>query len=394
MQADTPPSLPAPDALSAAHSERAAAYIREHIADAGGSIAFAEFMHHALYAPGLGYYAAGTTKFGEGGDFVTAPELSKVFGRVLARQCADVLAGIEGAAILEYGAGSGKLAADMLEALAGLNALPAAYLVLEVSADLRERQEDYLRRRVPDLVHLVTWIDSLPEGHRGVIVANEVLDCLPVERFVRRGDSLMQVRVAMNSHGFVFTEGPAPENLAQTVASIERDIGAPLPDGYMSEVCLATGPWLGGMSSALREGVAFLFDYGVSRREYYAPDRSEGWLRCHYRHRAHNDPLVLVGIQDMTAWVDFSSLANSATAHGFDLAGYATQAQFLMGGGLDIELQDIASLPAEKRLALSSEIKTLTLPGEMGERFKCLALSKGSAASPAAFAQGDRTHTL
>ena len=204
----------------------------------------------------------------------------------------------------------------------------------------------------------------------------------------------MQLRVALQDGGFVFTEDPAPENLLQTVASIERDIGAPLPDGYVSEVCLATGPWLGGMSSALRQGVAFLFDYGVSRREYYAPDRSEGWLRCHYRHRAHNDPLVLVGIQDMTAWVDFSRLARAATAHGFELAGYASQAQFLMGGGLDIELQDIASLPAEKRLALSSEIKTLTLPGEMGERFKCLALSKGSVATPAAFAHGDRTHTL
>ena len=173
MQAETPPSLPAPDALSAAHSERAAAYIRDRIDDAGGSIAFAEFMHHALYAPGLGYYVAGTTKFGESGDFITAPEVSHVFGRVLARQCAEVLGQVEGGAILEYGAGSGKLAADMLETLAKLDALPAAYLVLEVSADLRERQEEFLRRRVPEFVHLVQWLNALPDDHRGVIVANE-----------------------------------------------------------------------------------------------------------------------------------------------------------------------------------------------------------------------------
>ncbi len=394
MQADTPPSLPAPDALSAEHSERASAYIRDRIGDAGGSIAFAEFMHHALYAPGLGYYAAGTTKFGEGGDFITAPELSAIFGHVLARQCAEVLGQIDGGAILEYGAGSGKLAADMLEALAELDALPAAYLVLEVSADLRERQEEYLRRRLPDLVHLVTWIDALPDGHRGVVIANEVLDALPVERFVRRGDGLMQLRVAAENDGFAFTEAPAPGNLVQAVAAIERDIGAPLPEGYMSEVCIATGPWIGGMGSMLRKGVAFLFDYGVSRREYYAPDRFEGWLRCHFRHRAHSDPLVLIGIQDMTAWVDFSNVAATAVAHGFAVAGYSSQAQFLMGGGLDIELQDIASLPARQRLALSGEVKTLTLPGEMGERFKCLALSRGSVATPSAFAHGDRIHTL
>ncbi len=394
MQPDLPPSLPTPDESTLEHSRRAAAYIRERIEDAGGNISFAEFMHHALYAPGLGYYTAGSTKFGEAGDFVTAPEVSDVFGRVLARQCAEVLGQVEGGRILEYGAGSGKLAVDMLEALADLGSLPEKYLILEISADLRERQGEYVRRRAPQFAGRVEWIDDVPDGLRGVIVANEVLDSMPVERFVRRDAGVMQVRVAAAQDGFGFVEAPAPVNLATYVANVERDIGRELPDGYQSEICLATSPWIGGMSHALRKGVAFLFDYGVSRREYFAPERADGWLRCHFRHRAHNDPLILPGVQDLTAWVDFSSVARAAVAQGFDIAGYCPQAQFLIGGGLDTEMQGFDSLPVEQQLRLSQQVKTLTLPGEMGERFKCIALRKGSIAKPTAFSLTDKTHTL
>ena len=227
-----------------------------------------------------------------------------------------------------------------------------------------------------------------------MIVANEVLDSIPVERFVRREDGVMQLRVALTETGFEFAEAPAPSNLRHYVSVVERDLGHRLPNGYMSEVCLATSPWIGGMSHALREGVAFLLDYGVTRREYYAPERADGWLRCHFRHRAHNDPLILPGIQDLTAWVDFSSVAVAAVAQGFEIAGYSAQAQFLMAGGLDEEMQDFAKLPLEEQVQLSQQVKTLTLPGEMGERFKCIALRKGSIATPSAFSLADRTHTL
>ena len=394
MQQELPPSLPAPDEDSAAHSERAAAYIREHIAAAGGSISFAEFMHHALYAPGLGYYTAGTTKFGEEGDYVTAPEVSAVFGRVLARQCAEVLTQVDSGSILEYGAGSGKLAVDMLEHLAELDALPSAYLILEVSPDLRERQQALIAERLPDLGNLVSWVDSVPDRHRGVLVANEVLDSMPVERFVRRDAGVMQLCVVAEGGSFGFIEVPAPPILSQAVAAIERYLGTQLPDGYRSEVCLAIPPWIGGMASALRKGIAFLLDYGVSRREYYAPDRADGWLRCHFRHHAHDDPLILAGIQDLTAWVDFTSVAKAAVAHGLDVVGYSPQAQFLIAGGLESEMGDLADLPAQDQAELSQQVKTLTLPGEMGERFKCIALRKGAIATPTAFSLVDRTHTL
>ena len=394
MQADLPPSLPRPDATSVEHSERVAAYIRARIEEAGGSISFAEYMHHALYAPGLGYYTAGTTKFGEDGDFVTAPEVSSVFGHVLARQCAEVLEQVDGGSILEYGAGSGKLAVDMLKALVRLGALPSKYRILEVSPDLRERQEIYVCEHIPLYADIVEWVDDVPDELRGVIVANEVLDSMPVERFVRRRSGVMQLRVVAADTGFGFLEAPAPEHLAQYVAVVERNLGRQFSDGYMSEVCLATSPWIGGMSHALREGVAFLFDYGVTRREYFAEERSDGWLRCHFRHLAHNNPLVLPGIQDLTAWVDFSSVAVAAVAQGFEIAGYSAQAQFLMAGGLEQELKDIAALPVEQRLRLSQQVKTLTLPGEMGERFKCIALRKGAITTPTAFSLADRTHTL
>ena len=394
MQPELPPSLPRPDRPSLEQSRRVADYISQRIDEAAGSISFAEFMHHALYAPGLGHYTAGCTKFGEEGDYVTAPEVSPIFGRVLARQCAEVLEQVQGGAILEYGAGSGKLAVDMLEALARRGSLPSKYLILEVSPDLRERQAVYVCEHLPLYADLVEWIDDIPERLRGVIVANEVLDSIPVERFVRRDAGVMQLRVTETGDAFGFIEVPAPDNLRRYVTVVEKDLGRRLPDGYVSEVCLATSPWIGGMSHALREGVAFLFDYGVSRREYYAPEHADGWLRCHFRHRVHDDPLILPGIQDLTAWVDFSSVAGAAVAQGFDIAGYSAQAQFLMAGGLDEEMRNFPSLPLEEQVRLSQQVKTLTLPGDMGERFKCIALRKGHIAKPTAFGLADRTHTL
>ncbi len=361
---------------------------------ADGPVSFAEFMHEALYAPGLGYYSAGSTKLGAAGDFVTAPEVSSVFGAVVARQCAEVLAGIDGGAILEFGAGSGKLALDLLQALKKLDALPRRYCILEVSADLRERQQARLQSEAPALVERVEWVSGIPTGFTGVVIANEVLDALPVERFVRRDTGVQQQCVVADGDRFSWAERGAPDALAMAVAGIEADIGHALPDGYTSEVCLAAPRWIADIAAGLEHGAMFLFDYGVSRREYYAPDRDDGWLRCHFRHYAHSNPLVLPGIQDLTAWVDFSAVAGAGVDAGLDILGYAPQAQFIMGGGLEAEMRSFAGLPPERQAALSGEIKTLTLPGEMGENFKCIAFGRGNVATPSAFQFADRTQTL
>lgn len=387
--------LPLPDAESAAHSERVAEHIRVVIDAAGGVISFAQFMQEALYAPGLGYYAAGTTKLGAGGDFVTAPEVSTLFGEVVASQCGEVLRQVESGAILEFGAGSGKLACDVLRALERRGELPpAGYQILEVSPDLRERQETFLRQQIPSLAGVVSWLDALPENHIGVVLANEVLDALPVERFVSRTGNVAQLCVATDGADFTLIEKPAPGNLVAAVREIERSIGIPLPDGYASEVCLAAPLWLTDVAGALGHGAIFLFDYGLSRREYYAADRSGGWLRCHFRHRAHDDPLILPGIQDLTSWVDFSAVAGAAVDAGLDVLGFVTQAQFMIGGGLERVMSEYAKLPSDAQLKLSAEVKLLTLPTEMGEHFKCLGLVRGDIATPTAFGIADRTATL
>lgn len=394
MQLEKHFSLPLPDAESAAQCARVAEFLRQKIAAAGGKISFAEYMHHALYAPGLGYYSAGATKFGDAGDFITAPETSSLFGHVLARQCASVLVEVESSSILEFGAGSGKLAADILTMLAEMEVLPESYRILEVSADLRERQQSFLESVIPELMERVSWLDRLPDKHSGVIIANEVLDALPVERFTRSSDGIAQLCVAVEDGSFVSVERTAPGNLAAAVTAIEEELGQELPEGYVSEVCMAAPQWVGDLARVLNRGVAFLFDYGVSRREYYAPERSGGWLRCHFRHHAHNDPFILPGIQDITAWVDFSAAAAAGVAGGLDVAGFVTQAQFLIGGGLDQALADFSKLPIDAQLKLSGQVKLLTLPGEMGENFKCLGLSRGAITRPCAFGLADRTTSL
>ncbi len=394
MQHDYAFSLPQPDAISAAHSERCADYIRARILDAGGTISFAEFMHYVLYTPGLGYYSAGARKFGADGDFVTAPEISPLFGRVVAKQCAPVLREIRTASVLEFGAGSGTLALEMLRTLQELDALPADYRILEVSADLRERQQRLLHDAMPGYADRITWLDRMPDSHRGVVIANEVLDALPVERFMRRKNGVYQLRVADEDGEFVFVDEPAPEILVRAVEAIERDIGDALPENYVSEVSLAAPAWLADVAGMLEHGLVMLFDYGVSRRAYYAADRNDGWLRCHFRHRVHSDPLILPGIQDLTAWVDFTAVAEAAADSGLKVLGYLAQAQFLLAGGIEAELQDFAEMPIASQLQTAAQVKMLTLPGEMGENVKCICLARGPVAHPTAFESADRTHTL
>ena len=386
--------LPTPDEESAAHSRRVAEFICQRIAEEGGDISFAEFMQHALYAPGLGYYVSGTSKFGADGDFITAPEISPMFGRVLARQTAAVLETLGDGDILELGAGSGVLAAALLTKLALLNALPDRYFILEVSADLQQRQQQSLNSEVPNLVSRVVWLSQLPQDFSGVIIANEVADALPVERFTKSGGLPKQLRIGEENGEFHWRLEEPPELLVNAIEQIEHEIGWQIPDNYQSEICLALRPWISDLVGSLRKGIVFLFDYGVSRQEYYAPDRHDGWLRCHFRHHAHSNPLILPGIQDLSAWVDFSALADAASDSGAAIAGFVTQAHFLINGGLQEELAGFTSLPVDQQLELSRQTKLLTLPGEMGENFKCIGIACGDIATPAAFRNSDRTHML
>lgn len=386
--------LPEPDSVSLAHSRRVGDFIAERIAAAGGAISFAEYMHLALYAPGLGYYSAGAAKFGPEGDFVTAPEVSPLFARVLARQCAMVLEQLGNRSILELGAGSGVLCADMLLALERLDALPESYGILEVSPDLRQRQEETLGQKVPHLMARVRWLDGLPGRFEGVIIANEVADAMPVERFRRTGSGIEQFMVVVEDGEFAWRTAPAPEIVASAVSHIEEYLERSLPNGYVSEVCLPLGGWIQQLAACLQKGFIFLFDYGLPRHEYYAEDRSAGTLICHYRHRAHSNPLVLPGIQDITAWVDFTAVAEAAANASLEVDGFVSQANFLVGGGLDRELADFVDLGLREQVELSRQAKILTLPGEMGEVFKCIGLRSGEIEAPEGFAFGDRAHML
>jgi SAM-dependent MidA family methyltransferase len=392
--ATSSPALPVPDDASLAHSIRVAEFIRTAIFRAGGSLSFAEFMQLALFAPGLGYYSAGAAKLGASGDFTTAPETSPLFARILARQCAPVLQALQAPQVMELGAGSGVLAAELIRSLFAQGLELSSFAILEVSADLRQRQERLLRATVPAHVAKVRWLDSLPTAFSGVVIANEVADALPVERFQRAGDTVLQHRVVADGEKFSWHLDRAPGFLEAAVLHLEDTLGTRFPDGYVSEVSTGIRAWIGDIAASLERGFVFLFDYGVTRREYYASDRRGGWLRCHFRHHAHDNPLIYPGIQDISAWVDFTAVAEGATNAGMDVAGFVTQAQFLLNGELEAELSEFAHWPIAAQLELSRQVKTLTLPGEMGEHFKCIGLSKNQNTTPASFAAFDRTHTL
>jgi SAM-dependent MidA family methyltransferase len=369
--------LPEPDADARAHGARVAAAIREAIADAGGILPFDRFMELALYAPGLGYYSAGASRFGSSGDFVTAPELSSLFGGCIARQAAELFDDLGGGDLLELGAGRGTLAADLLAALATADRLPSRYLILELSGTLREEQRETLARRVPQLADRVTWLDALPEGgFRGLIVGNEVADALPVSRFRVIGGAAEEACVVTDGDGFAWSWRPAPGPLAAGVTALADGV-EPLADGYTSELCLRLTPWITSLADVLEAGALLLVDYGYPRREYYHLQRIDGTLQCHYRQRAHSDPLRLAGLQDITAHVDFTAIAEAGHAAGLAVSGYTTQAHFLLGCGLDTLLAASDPDDTAAHLKLMSEAKTLILPGEMGERFQAIALTRG-----------------
>ena len=393
-QLRVPANLPDPGPAARAHVAPLLEVIAGEIARAGGAIPFARYLELSLYSPGLGYYSGPLDKLGPSGDFVTAPEVSPLFGRCVARQAAQVLEALGGGIILELGAGSGALAADVLLTLDALERLPSRYLILEVSAGLRARQTETLRRRAPHLFERLAWLDRWPARPiEGVVVANEVLDAVPFHRVRRGAAGALEDYVTLREGRFDWQGGPlSTPQLESALAGIESDLGEPLPSGYVSEVAPARDAWVRSLAEVLARGLVILADYGFPRREYYHPQRVDGTLMCHYRQRAHGDPLALTGLQDVTAHVDFTAAAGAAAEAGLEVAGFVSQADFLLATGL---LEDLAAARGEwERLALAGEAKRLTLPGLMGEAFKVLALTRALDIALSGFGLRDRRGRL
>ena len=379
--------LPVPPADAVAHSARLHELIASECAAGGGWLSFARYMELTLHAPGLGYYSAGSTKFGSAGDFVTAPEMGRVFGRTLARQAAQILqAGIPD--IVELGAGSGRLARDLLAELATLGSLPQRYRILETSADLQQRQRALLQRDIPDLAGRVEWLAELPSTLTALVLGNEVLDAMPVHIVEVRADGIAERGVTPTEGGFQWQARPATGALLAAAQALD------LPPGYVTEINLAAASFIATLASTLERGVALFIDYGFPAREYYHAQRSSGTLMCHYRQHAHDDPLCLVGLQDITAHVDFSALAGTATRAGFDLLGYATQAQFLINCGITDVLAATSADHAAAYLPQAAQAQKLMSPAEMGELFKVIALGRNFAVPLAGFARGDKSRQL
>ncbi|MEW5888469.1 MAG: SAM-dependent methyltransferase [Pseudomonadota bacterium] len=380
-------SLPSADSHALAHSERLRSRIRQEIRAAGGWISFARYMELALYAPGLGYYSGGARKFGAAGDFVTAPELSPLFARSLAVQAQEILSA-GGPDILEVGAGSGALAAELLPELERRGALPRRYAILELSGELRQRQEQRLRAAASHLLARVEWLETLPAAFSGLVLANELLDAMPVHLVAWREDGICECGVAPDAQGGLrWEERPARGVLLAAAETL------PVSPPYLSEINLAARAWVAEWGRILQSGALLLIDYGFPRREYYHPQRGTGTLMCHYRHHAHDDPFHLPGLTDITAHVDFTALAEAGHAAGLQVLGYTSQAQFLLNCGI----VDLLGIPATDPVAharLAAGVQKLLSPSEMGELFKVMALGRGMETPLLGFRRGDRLHAL
>lgn len=337
--------------------------------DQHGPIPFADFMQMALYMPQLGYYSNGTQKFGEQGDFITAPEISSLFSKCLANQCQQVLADLSGGAILEFGAGSGIMACDILQALQQKKQALPDYYILELSAELKARQHALIAKQAPELLNQVTWLDQLPDNFEGVILANEVIDAMPVHQFIIRDDVREIFVTHQNRQLIEHIDAPSSQLLADAIKQLEINFAA----GYRSEINLMQTAWIKSLSQCLTQGVIILIDYGFPQHEYYHPDRSCGTVMCHYQHKSHDNPYINVGVQDITAHVDFTAIAQVAVDHELDVLGFTHQAGFLTDCGLT---NLVASEDPVAQFNYAQQIKRLTLPSEMGELFKVLALGK------------------
>ena len=391
--------LPIPSPQAQALSQQLSDLIQQKIKNAGGWISFADFMHMALYTPGLGYYSGGATKFGLAGDFVTAPEISPLFAKTLALQAAQILAATQGA-ILELGAGTGKLAADLLLELENLNSLPSQYFILEVSDHLRQIQLETLQKKLPaDLFNKVTWLETLPPSPQpspargegvdfvGLILANEVLDAIPVYLIVNTSQGLHERGVSFDGD-FIWQDKPLAKGKLHDEVSAYS-----LPIDYLTEVCPAASALILSLAEMLENGVILLVDYGFGAAEYYHPQRNQGTLMCHYQHYAHDNPLINIGLQDITAHVNFTQIAHAGQAHGIRLAGYVNQAQFLINCGILTILQQFSPQDSSY-IKLAAAAQKLLSPAEMGELFKVIAFSKNFDEDLIGFISGDKAHTL
>lgn len=366
-------SLPPPHPIAIAHSHQLLTHIFSEIQKNQGIISFADYMNLALYTPGLGYYSAGAEKFNVRGDFITAPEISPIFSECLANQCQQILKSLDKPGdILELGAGTGKMAADILCYLEKQNSLPETYFILEPSADLKKRQQETLQQRCPQLLSHVQWLDYLPtEKFCGVILANEVLDAMPVHRFEVNNNQLFEIGVTQKDNQL-----QEIKKIAENTQLLALYHSQDWPSFYTSEINLNLTSWINSLSDILETGIILLIDYGFPKAEYYHPDRTMGTLNCHYRHHSHPDPFYYPGLQDITAHVDFSSLRDAAIQSNLKLAGYTHQAAFLLGCGLIQLIENHQHFSESAKVAQNHAIHLLTSPTEMGELFKVIAFSR------------------
>ncbi|SFH14351.1 SAM-dependent methyltransferase, MidA family [Nitrosospira sp. Nsp14] len=400
------PSLPAPNHAALQHSRAVKELIRAEIAAAGGWISFEHYMRLALYKPGWGYYSGGAAKFGQEGDFVTAPQISSLYGRALARQAAQVLELTDGGNILEFGAGSGKLALDMLLELGELGSLPKRYFILEVSGELRQRQQRLFERLAPHLAPRVAWLEHLPEQFSGLILANEVLDAMPVHLVRWSGPDLFERGVSGDGDEFGWSDRPlmqgelfdAARNLGMMAGPAIGHTGGYLDssgrEDYVSEINLAGRHFMSSLAGILKTGAILLIDYGFGHDEYYHPQRNRGTLMCHYRHYAHDDPFYLPGLQDITSHVDFSAIAEAAGKAGLDMLGYTSQAHFLINCDITSLLAKIPVDNAKEYLPRANQVQKLLSPAEMGELFKAIALGRNISTPLTGFTSGDKSRML
>ncbi len=399
-------SLPAPEAVALAHSQALCAHIQKQLEQAGGWLPFNRYMELALYTPGVGYYSGGSAKFGrtaeDGSDFITAPELSPLFAQALARAVAEALQASGTNQVMEFGAGTGKLAAQLLLALADLGIACESYTIVEVSGTLRAQQQATLAQYAPDWVARVQWVDALPETFAGVALGNEVLDAMPVQLFARLNGSWVERGVAYrstqsneNAYGdteasFVFCDRPVTDS--PQLNALRATV--PAAHDYVSETHAAATAFVQTVCHMLTRGALLLIDYGFPRHEYYHPQRASGTLMCHYRHRAHADPFFYPGLQDITSHVEFSSLAEAAIETGADLLGYTSQARFLLNCGILELLQHLDPQDVQRFLPAANAVQKLLAEAEMGELFKVIGFGRGIPDGLAAFARGDRSATL
>ena len=385
--------LPQPSLDAQSLSDQLSALIAREIQAAGGWISFARYMELALYAPGLGYYSAGSRKLGEGGDFVTAPEMSPLFARCIARQLAQLHAdGLR--TVLEIGAGSGALAAELLLEMEALGCAPEGYLILELSGDLRERQRELISQRAPALIERVHWLDVLPAQFEGVIFANEVLDATPVHRVHSSASDIEEIGVSFTACHRSIAPCFAVMRHAATGGLLDAANQLHLPPDYETEINLSACALVTSLARLLTRGAMLFIDYGFPAREFYHPQRSDGTLMCHYRHHAHDDPFAFVGLQDITTHVDFSAIAEAAIDGDAATLGYATQAQFLINCGITELLSAIPASDARAYAPLAAQAQKLLSPAEMGELFKVIAFGKQIITPLLGFSRGDKSHTL